>query len=627
MTAPLLRLRQIGRTYATGGAEVRALHGVDLDVYENDFVAIVGPSGGGKSTLLSVIGLLDAPTGGQYLIGGRDTASLTDAEITALRARTFGFVFQAFHLLDRRAVRDSAELGVLYKGHSPLERRRAADAALSAVGLSSRGDSLAGSLSGGQRQRVAIARALATGNPVLLADEPTGNLDTANGRAVLRVLRRLHAAGATIIVVTHSPEVAATASRVVRISDGRIVEDSRSEPPTAHAPAQDGPPGSPAGGASQRFPDVIRDAYASWTSHARDAVARIAAVAIAIALTVVTLGLGSSAAAQVTSSFDARANREVTVHWSHDRLPLRVAVDRARAVSGVDTVAALSDLGEVDITAHGETRSTTLHGSHGDLEQSTGSRIRWARADGHALHRGQVLIGASLASQLGLAPLSASPSVTLRGRPFVVVGTLEESRRFPRLPGELILTEADADQLASPGHSTLAIVTSQAAAQQVGAQISVALDAFQPEQYVVDVPIDPQTLRQEVEGGVQAALVAFTVLASVAAVFTLSSSISASVYARRSEFGLRRAVGARARDLALLVTTESAMLGLIGGVGGLALGVVSILVFTMVQRWLPVFDWRLAPLALAAGIALAMLSSVAGARHAARARPADALRA
>jgi len=169
-------------------------------------------------------------------------------------------------------------------------------------------------------------------------------------------------------------------------------------------------------------------------------------------------------------------------------------------------------------------------------------------------------------------------------------------------------------------------VTSLGAAQQVGQQIAIALDPYQPEQYVVDVPIDPKSLRQEVEGGVQVALTAFTALAALAAIFTLSSAISASVFARRSEFGLRRAVGARSHHLALLVTSESAMIGVIGGVVGLVLGMISILVFTILQRWLPVFDWALAPLALAAGVALAILSSVMGAVHASRIRPSEALR-
>jgi putative ABC transport system ATP-binding protein len=213
----------VSRTYELDGVSVPALRGVSLTVEPADYVAIVGTSGSGKSTLMHLLGGLDRPTGGRLLIGGRDVAGLSPAEMARLRNETIGFVFQSFHLLARTTAQDNVALPLVYRGVGRRERRARAAAMLERVGLAHRIGHRPNQMSGGEQQRVAIARALVTGPSVLLADEPTGNLDSATGQSVLALLESLNADGVAVVLVTHDREVAARARRQIVMRDGLIV--------------------------------------------------------------------------------------------------------------------------------------------------------------------------------------------------------------------------------------------------------------------------------------------------------------------------------------------------------------------------------------------------------------------
>jgi putative ABC transport system ATP-binding protein len=221
----VIELEGIHRHFQVGDQLVRALDDVSLRIGGGEYVSIMGPSGSGKSTLLNVIGLLDRPTGGRYVLDGRETTSLDDDELAGVRAHKIGFIFQSFHLVPRLTAFENVELPMVLAGQPPAERRRRAEAVLGSLSLTDRAHHRPDQLSGGQRQRVAIARAMVMRPTVLLADEPTGNLDHASGAEVLDALESLNDGGIILLVVTHDDEVAARSSRHIRMRDGRVVED------------------------------------------------------------------------------------------------------------------------------------------------------------------------------------------------------------------------------------------------------------------------------------------------------------------------------------------------------------------------------------------------------------------
>lgn len=229
---PLIQLTNVHKIYHTKAQEVYALDGVSLTVYQGEFIAIVGNSGSGKSTLMNILGCLDVPTSGQYQLDGRKISGLDDNALSQIRNQEIGFVFQGFHLIPSLNALENVELPLMYRGIVKEQRKLLALAALDSVGLSGRIHHRPCEMSGGQQQRVAIARAIAAKPPVILADEPTGNLDSQSGAEVMDILRTLWQGGKTVILITHSSEIAAQTKRILRIKDGKIVTDQRHQSDT-----------------------------------------------------------------------------------------------------------------------------------------------------------------------------------------------------------------------------------------------------------------------------------------------------------------------------------------------------------------------------------------------------------
>jgi len=225
--SPVLDVRDVTKVYGVGESAVAALRGVSLQVDRGEFIAVMGSSGSGKSTLMNILGCLDVPSTGRYLIDGVDVSQLTERQLAMVRNRRIGFVFQSFNLIPRTTAVANVELPLAYAGVRPTVRRRRALAALDLVGLAGRAGHLPNQLSGGQQQRVAVARALVTEPALVLADEPTGNLDSASTEEVLTIFDQLNADGRTIMLITHEPEVADRTRRLLRVRDGRIVSDDR----------------------------------------------------------------------------------------------------------------------------------------------------------------------------------------------------------------------------------------------------------------------------------------------------------------------------------------------------------------------------------------------------------------
>lgn len=221
----LIHIENMKKIYNPGENEVRALDGIDLDIEKGDLVAIVGHSGSGKSTLMNMLGCLDTPTSGKYVLDGQDVASMTDNQLADVRNKEIGFIFQGFNLISNLDAVGNVELPLVYRGVSKNERKQLAMEVLKSVGLEDRMKHKPNEMSGGQQQRVAVARAVAAKPPIILADEPTGNLDTKSTQEIMEILKELHRSGRTVIIITHDEEIASQAHRVIRILDGRIEED------------------------------------------------------------------------------------------------------------------------------------------------------------------------------------------------------------------------------------------------------------------------------------------------------------------------------------------------------------------------------------------------------------------
>ncbi|AJP72158.1 ABC transporter ATP-binding protein [Sphingomonas hengshuiensis] len=223
----MLTMHALSKVYRTDTVQTTALDAIDLDIADGEFVAIMGPSGCGKSTLLNMIGMLDSPSSGSYVFNGQEVAGLSEAKLADVRKRSIGFIFQSFNLVDELSVRDNIELALLYHSVSAGERRARVDEVMDKVGIAHRAKHRPSQLSGGQQQRVAVARALVARPHLILADEPTGNLDTHHGEEVMRMLQTLNREGSTIVMVTHSPAHADYAGRIVNMLDGRILQEQR----------------------------------------------------------------------------------------------------------------------------------------------------------------------------------------------------------------------------------------------------------------------------------------------------------------------------------------------------------------------------------------------------------------
>lgn len=625
---PELRLRDIRRSFG----EHVALRGVSLTISQGEFVAVLGPSGGGKSTLLNCVGLIDHLDAGTYSIDGLDTGALDERTRAAVRSETFAFIFQGFHLLDRRPVIDSVELGLLHRGVAPPERRRRARHALEQVGLAARADDVAASLSGGQRQRVAIARAIATGAPVLVADEPTGNLDSRTGKQILELLQALQRRGTTIILVTHDRDIALAADRTITITDGETRNDERTS--RTGTPAHPTPPGKPS---RVRRWDIVTDAARSLISRPGRTAGLVGAVATAVALAVTTLGLGVTASAQVSDRFDRHLNRDVSVEWipaptpgngepsaaTVTTGPVDQLLERTNELNGVDSAALLADRGSITVQA-----TPARPALRAPLLSISGDVIAAARLTIHHFDTAGIYLGESVATQLGITTAGPGnhPEITVDDVTLPVAGVVTGSPRLPALLGSVLTTPSTTISAEPPSRWRLLARTASGAAQQVAEQLPVAVDPAHPDLLHVNAPADPRALRDEVENDVQATLYAFTALAVIAAIAALTNAMVLAVLERRAEIGLRRAIGARGGHVAALIVSEAGMVGIIGGIVGLVAGWSGLLTISLLRGWVPVLDPLVAPWAALGGITVGTIGGALAAFRATRITPQDALR-
>lgn len=616
----------MGRSFGDE-VKVTVLEGLDLEIQQGEYVAIQGPSGCGKSTLLNILGVLDNPDDGYYEVNGVRADASSDRSAARLRSDVFGFVFQQFHLLDSRPALDSVEMALMYRGVAAGERRSRAVDAMEEVGLGRQADQLPKTMSGGERQRVAIARAIASRTPVLLADEPTGNLDSVSGARVIEALESAWRRGVTLMIVTHDSEVASRAERQIVLRDGKVIADTGRPNPRV---AQSAP--VPPGRASMLRPsDLTRDVVCG-TAAARGRSAAVAAVvAVAVALVIATIGIAQSAGAQVSSTFDALVNREVAVEAQQPGLPFGGIADpemivRAEQVAGIDNLGVLTDAGAHEFRA-GIVRPTytaRLMAVTGDVIGATRLNVEWAAGHEAELQQGEALLGKELAASLEVGPIDRHPVVWIDGRTSAVAGIVTSSPRVPDIMGAAIVPRGD---LVAPAQTVTVVArTAQGAAEQVAQFLPIALYPAQPETSAVHAPPTIDTLRGSIEESAQVTLIALSVVVSVAATVSIAAVKILAVNQRRREIGIRRAMGARLRHIAALIAAEATVLGLLGGIFGLVIGMLAVLALTVSQGWAPVFDFRLAPAAVLLGSIMGVTGGMLAMIAARRVQPQQALR-
>lgn len=640
-----LELSGVTRTFGSGVSSTAALSEVSFRVDRGEFVAIIGASGSGKSTLLNILGLLDRPTEGDYRIDGVDVRGLSERERDRLRSSTIGFVFQSSHMIGYDTLAENAGLALRIQRVGLRERSELVGAALADLEVRSRADVLARNLSGGERQRGAIARAISARPRLILADEPTGALDTENSRLIIDHLRRLHREGATVLIITHDPDIAARADRRITLRDGRILEDTGPGPhrgrpvPTVARPRPVRRTRGRIWAMLRGWGDDVVQAVSGHTARPGRALLLLCAFLLGTGGLVTSLGLSQSAAVQISDRITAAALDEVVVHSSdHDLLRATSTRERLAAVEGVTAV---GYWGEVDARSVVATRFDpatpgtptaklpTIVADTDYLRLTGSTVVPQATMDAGVLDAAWagdvVILGQGAAEKLGVAEAGPGQQIRVGGRPTDVIGILTESAREPTLLDAVILPVGVAGGV-EPGEPELVLRTEPGYPAPVAEVAAVAVRPDQPGLITTSTVADLRSLHRGVANDFGVLIGVISIVLLVLASLSAATAMYLSVQSRASEIALRRAVGASRADIWRMFMLEGATIGLAGGVAGSAVGTVATVVLAATQGWVPVLDLSTVAVGTVAGAVTGLLSATVPAILAARVDPAAGVR-
>jgi len=587
----LLALDGVSKVYRNGAAEIRALDSVSLEIRTGEFVAIMGQSGSGKSTLMNIIGCLDRPSHGSYQVGGRDVANLSADELAALRRDTFGFVFQRYNLLATATAAENVEIPAIYAGLSWRDRATRAQALLQRLGLGDRARHRPSELSGGQQQRVSVARALMNNAKVILADEPTGALDSQSGEEMLALLRELHAGGRTIVLITHDAAVAAHADRHIQIRDGRIVEDSGQ----LIRPAQE--PGMVDVTPRRRerllpdFSEAVKMALRSLRANLFRTILTLLGVVIGVASVVAMLAIGDGSKQQVLDRIAAMGTNVLIIRPGAPGV--RVAGDVATLVEA--DAAAIAALPNVAAAAPERTSRMTLRiGSIDDQTTVEGTwpgftiAHDWNVVGGGFLsdedvkgYAPVIVLGQTVAKNLfpdGSDPIGRY--VLVHNVPFQVIGLLEAkgANTFGNDMDDIAIAPLSTGYARLFGQRYVSTITVKVTdADQIDATEDAITSLLQERHRTTDFQVRNTASILQTAEDAQGTLT--LLLGSVAAISLLVGGIGVmnimlvSVTERTREIGIRMATGARMTDILLQFNIEALVVCAIGGVAGVVLGI------------------------------------------------------
>lgn len=655
----IVSLREVSRVYGAGANATAALRSVTLTVREGEFVAVVGRSGAGKSTLLNILGLLDRPSSGRHELDGVDVQTLGERQRNAFRAHRIGFVFQDSHVLMRESAAENASLGLKIQGMPLAERRRRVTRALTMLGLRHRADTAAGSLSGGERQRVAIARAISTRPTVLLADEPTGALDTANAQRIIAHLRELNARGVTVVVITHDPTVAAAATRQVTLVDGVLDDEAAVAAPGIAADDEQAPIPEPAFLPRSEHPARARehtllrrvwgemlDAISLHTTRPGRAVLLLLAFLLGTGGLVASLGISQSAAAQVGQRLTAASLDEVVVRAGDAGVAPPDFFDRdaeGNAVAAIERLDGVIGAGYDASISSKAAHLTVLARGAVEPQQVFGGAIHVADAGFLAVQDAVVsptssrtlldnpwqgavaILGERAAQEMGVGGAGPGHVVHLGGRAVDVVGIIADPGRDPSLADAVVLSRAAVGELAQEDPH-LVVRTRIGYPAAVAEAIPLAVSPAQPAAVRIETVADLRNLQRGVATDLDTLVGVIAWILLALACLSAATAMYLSVQVRSAEIGLRRALGASRASIWRIFTLEGVVIGAAGGTAGTALGLFGVLAASMAQGWSPVLDPSIVGTGILAGALTGVVSATYPALLAARADPAQAIR-
>ncbi|WP_153101826.1 MacB family efflux pump subunit [Paraburkholderia hayleyella] len=645
---PLLELIGVGRSFPAGEREVSVLREINLTIYAGEIVALMGASGSGKSTLMNLLGCLDHPSTGRYRVGGRETGELSSDELAQLRREHFGFIFQRYHLLPHLSAAGNVEMPAIYAGvpHGPRHAR--AEALLARLGLAERAEHRPSQLSGGQQQRVSIARALMNGGEVILADEPTGALDSKSGQEVIRILRELNALGHTVIIVTHDEKVAANARRIIELSDGVIVSDRVNEPPeeaVAVAPESRLPPHERRLTASLgRFAEAFRMAWVALVSHRLRTALTMLGIIIGITSVVSIVAIGAGAKAYMLKEIGEMGTTTINLYPGKDWGDINASSILTLVPADA---AALRDLYYVDSVTPGVSRGLLLRRGNVDVNaEVNGVGESFFQVQGIKLAQGIAFGADDLRRQAQVAVIDANTQrklfahgedplgqvILVDNLPCVVIGVTAEKKSLFGSNKSLNLwlpyTTANGRLF---GQQSLDSITVRVRDGQPGAAAEAGIVQLMTQRhgrkdfFTFNMDSVARTM-QRTSQSITLLLSLIAVISLVVGGIGVMNIMLVSVTERTREIGIRMAVGARQSDVMQQFLVEAVLVCLLGGAIGVALSFAFGVLFSLlVDQWKMVFSGLSIALAVICSTLIGIVFGFVPARNASRLDPVDAL--
>lgn len=659
----LIQLQNVTKEYKLGMVPIPALKGISISIEEGEFVAITGPSGSGKSTLLNIIGCLDLPTEGYYFLDGVDVTKLNDEKIAGIRNRHIGYVFQNFNLIPRMNVFENVKLPLVYSAIPYFDRRKRTENRLNEVGLGNRYLHQPNELSGGERQRVAIARALISEPTLLIADEPTGNLDTKTGKEIMDIFQRLNRKGITIILVTHEREVASYAQRIVKMRDGVIEVDERR---AMRMEKSDSRQGEMVRSCVQNckavnrfkasWPETIKMAWASlWANRLRSWLMMLGMV-IGVAAVIAVVAVGSAQRKIVAKEIETFGTNAVWVYrdWEdRQKDPNKNFWENPNQISNSDVVA-IADK-RIDLVTHLtpclEINATARYGNKEEAVRIFGTAPSYREAGNKTVEKGRFILTEDLVNNRKVCVLSAyakeklfgkvdplGKSLRIKNDKFAVVGLIgKEDRSFLETIGSVRGESAIV-------YLPLSVVQHWYHTQNVGYIQANAISANMSQiatNYLKEiltrrhkgrVKFTTETLQKYIKTSNRIMGTLTVVLGVIAGISLLVGGLGimnimlVSVTERTREIGIRKAIGARQQDIILQFVIESAVVGLIGGSIGIFLGLFGVGLTQTIAKVKGLFLWQPILVAFTVSLIVGLAAGVYPAQRAARLNPAETLR-